>query len=63
MTVLNKRIASGLGLGAAFLLAATWGTHFFCYHRQLEQRTDLLASKQPEHSSAQDHNPTAIASH
>ena len=47
-------------LNGAFLLAATWGTHFFCYHTQLEQ-SGSLASNQPDRSPAAANNPAAIA--
>ena len=42
-------------LNGAFLLAATWGTHFFCYHAQLES-----TPKQAESSPAAADQPAAI---
>ncbi|MFU8847891.1 MAG: COX15/CtaA family protein [Opitutales bacterium] len=47
-------------LNGAFLLAATWGAHFFCYHAKLEQndqRTDNQKAPSPAPT-----NPGAVAS-
>jgi cytochrome c oxidase assembly protein subunit 15 len=47
-------------LNGAFLLAATWATHFFCYHAKLESSASGPAAEKAPVAS--DSNPQAVSS-
>ena len=46
-------------LNGAFLLATTWGTHFFCYHSALESPSAVTTQSTPNTTTSE--NPQAIS--